>query len=209
MRYSDPRNSWKENIVGRDNLVAPLTMTNMARTLKTARLILRPFQSDDLELFLSFFANEGFIRFSTGNFSRERVSEFVTKVIGWDRDGLPSQFVVHVRDTSAPIGYCGFFHQEVDDTPEIEIGYRLHPDYWNQGFATEAACAVRDHGFGALNLRRLISLIHPDNTASRRVAEKNGMQLEKATTFKGFAIQVFAISREQWLQLPGASKIRG
>ena len=171
----------------------------MASILQTDRLLLRPFREDDLDLFVNFFSNEGFIRFSSGNFTRERVTEFITKIIGWDRDGLPSQFVVTVRASGTPIGYCGFFHQIVDDLPEIEIGYRLLPDYWNQGFATEAAQAVRDCGFSGWKLDRLISLIHRDNAASRRVAEKNGMILELATTFKGFPTQVFAISRQQWL----------
>ncbi|MFL6515324.1 MAG: GNAT family N-acetyltransferase; N-acetyltransferase, partial [Chthoniobacterales bacterium] len=67
--------------------------------------------------------------------------------------------------------------------------------------ATESARAVRDHGFGNLKLERLISLIHPDNSVSRRVAEKNGMMFERATTFKNFPAQVFAISRNHWLTL--------
>src|SRR4051794_25501775 len=54
----------------------------MQATLQTARLILRSFCEDDLDLFVRFFANEGFIRFSAGNFSRERVAEFVDRVIG-------------------------------------------------------------------------------------------------------------------------------
>ena len=135
---------------------------------------------------------------STGPFAW-RVAEFIDKVIGWDRDGLPSQFVVTVRESAVPIGYCGFFHQVVDAAPEIEIGYRLHPDFWNKGFATEAARAVRDCGFSEWKLDRVISLIHPENTASRRVAEKNGMILEKETVFKGFPAQVFAMNRQQWL----------
>jgi RimJ/RimL family protein N-acetyltransferase len=166
-------------------------------------LVLRPFQCEDLDLFADLFVNEGFIRFSSGPFSRERVAEFVNKVIGWDRDGLPSQFVVTVRGSRTPIGYCGFFHQQVDDIAEIEIGYRLHPDSWNNGFATEAARAVRDTGFSKWKLDRLISLIHPENAASQRVAKKNGMILEKETTFKGFPAQVFAIGRPQWLALRG------
>ena len=170
--------------------------------------MLRPFEPNDLELFLEFFSNPGFIRFSTGDFTRERVADFVNKCIGWDRDGLPSQFVVNVRATGAPIGYCGFFLHEVDNQPEIEIGYRLHPDHWNKGYATEAARAVRDRGFAEWKLNRVISLIHPENTPSRRVAEKNGMTLEKETIFRGFAAQVFAITREQWLRR-GASGIPG
>ncbi|MFL6514444.1 MAG: GNAT family N-acetyltransferase, partial [Chthoniobacterales bacterium] len=103
--------------------------------LVTARLILRPFHKDDLDLFAELFQNEGFLRFSSGPFSRERVAEFVEKVMAWDRDGLPSQYVITLRDIGTRIGYCGFFHQMVDDQPEVEVGYRLHPDFWGHGFA--------------------------------------------------------------------------
>ena len=173
----------------------------MTDSVSTERLILRPFEIEDLDLFCDFFQNEGFLRFSSGPFSRARVKEFVEKVIGWDREGLPSQYMIELRENGTAIGYCGFFHQTVDEKPEIEIGYRLHPDFWGRGFATEVATSVRDHGFGALKLKRVISLSHPDNAASRRVAQKNGMTLERATTFKGFPTQVFAISRNQWLAL--------
>ncbi len=47
---------------------------------------------------------------------------------------------------------------------------------WGQGYATEAATAIRDHAFGALGLPRLTALIVPTNAASIRVAEKIGMQ---------------------------------
>ena len=97
------------------------------------------------------------------------------------------------------VGYCGFLHQDVDGEKEIEIGYRLHPDYWNRGIATEAARKVRDHAFSDLELPRVISLIHCDNTPSRRVAEKIGMTFEKEILFRGFPTQVFAVIREQWL----------
>ena len=97
------------------------------------------------------------------------------------------------------IGYCGFLHWHLDGADEVEIGYRLHPDYWNRGLASEAAQAVRDHAFRDLNLRRVISLIHPDNVPSRRVAEKNGMKIERETVFRGFPTHVFAITREAWL----------
>ena len=96
------------------------------------------------------------------------------------------------------IGYCGFFRQTVDDLEEIEIGYRLDPLYWGRGIATEAARAVRDYGFEDLGLERAISLIHPDNFPSRRVAEKNGMTMEKETIFRGFPTIVFAITRAKY-----------
>jgi ribosomal-protein-alanine N-acetyltransferase len=162
--------------------------------LETQRLILRPFCEDDLDRLAELMANRDFMRFSLGVFSREKTEAFLEKILSWDRNDQPSQFAVIDPATGNLIGYCGFFHQQVDGADEIEIGYRLHPDYWNQGLATEAAQAVRDHGFRDLRLARLISLIHPENTPSLRVAEKVGMKLEKQTVFRGFPTNVFALT---------------
>jgi len=63
---------------------------------------------------------------------------------------------------------------------------------------------VRDHAFRNLKLTRVISLIHPDNLPSRRVAEKNGMKIEKKTVFRGFPTLVFVITREEWSAAHGA-----
>ena len=168
--------------------------------LETPCLILRPFREEDLDLLAPLMANPDFMRFSLGVYSREQTAAFLDKVINWQRRGLPSQFaVIHGADNRL-IGYCGFLHQQVDATDEIEIAYRLDPDYWSRGLATEAATAVRDHAFRNLKLTRVISLIHPDNLPSRRVAEKNGMTVDKKTVFRGFPTLVYAINRERWLK---------
>src|SRR5262249_21299143 len=102
------------------------------------------------------------------------------------------------------IGYCGFFHHPEHGIEHIEIGYRLDPACWNRGLATEAARAVRDHGFRDLKLSRVISLLHPENIPSRRVAAKNGMTQEKEIIFQGFPTNVFALTRERWEKIRGA-----
>ena len=135
------------------------------------------------------------MRFSSGVFSREQTAAFLERIFAGYRDGAPSQFAVIVRAENKLIGYCGFFRQTVDDAEEIEIGYRLDSKYWGQGLATEAARVVRDHAFNDLKLDHVISLIRPDNVASRRVAEKNGMIPEKETVFRGFPTIVFGIRR--------------
>jgi ribosomal-protein-alanine N-acetyltransferase len=167
--------------------------------VETKRLILRSFREEDVDAMGQLFANPDFMRFSLGAFTeRKKTVDFIEKVMGWDLAGLPSQFAVVLRGDAAVIGYCGFHHHP--EVPgEIEIGYRLHPDYWNRGLITEAARAVRDHAFADLKLSRVISLIHPENIPSRRVAEKNGMKIEKEITFRGFPTLVYAITREQWL----------
>ena len=143
-------------------------------TLETQRLTLRSFRGEDVDAMARLFANPDFMRFSLGVFTkRKQTVAFIEKVMGWDRTGILSQFVVVGRGEDTLIGYCGFFYHPEHGIEDIEIGYRLHPDYLNRGLITEAARAVRDHGFRDRNLSRVISLIHPENIPSRRVAEKN------------------------------------
>jgi RimJ/RimL family protein N-acetyltransferase len=173
--------------------------------LETERLILRSFRKEDVDPMAQLFANPDFMRFSLGVFTeRKQTVAFIDKVIGWNRGGIPSQFAVVPRGDEAIIGYCGFFYHPEHGIEDIEIGYRLDPRYWNCGLITEAARAVRDHGFRDRKLSRVISLIHPENIPSRRVAEKNGMKVEKKITFRGFPTLVYAITREEWMTEHGA-----
>lgn len=168
----------------------------MDAIIETPRLLLRHFVEADLDEMVALMANPDFMRFSTGVFTREKTTDFLfDRVIAPARAGQPSLFALILREEHRLIGYCGFYRQIVDEMEEIEIGYRLHPDYWNRGLATEAARAVHDYAFSVLKLERVISLIHPDNRPSRRVAEKNGMTLEKETIFRGFPTLVFASQR--------------
>ena len=171
--------------------------------LETERLILRSFGEDDVDAMARLFANPDFMRFSSGVFTEcDQTVRFIEKVMSWDRAAMPSLFAVVPRDEEAVIGYCGF-HHHIEVPGEIEIGYRLHPSYWNRGLITEAAYAVRNHAFVNLKLPRVISLVHPDNIPSRRVAEKIGMTLEKQIKFRGFPTNVFSLSRHRWLALHG------
>jgi RimJ/RimL family protein N-acetyltransferase len=172
-------------------------------TLETERLILRPFCEEDLDRLADLMANRDFMRFSLGACTRQQTQAVLEKFLRWNNAGLPSPFAVVLRENNDTLGYCGFLHHP--EVPgEVEIGYRLDPAYWNLGLITEAARAVRDHAFTDLKLARVISLIHPDNVPSRRVAEKNGMKVEKEITFRGFPTLVYALTREEWVAQSGA-----
>jgi [ribosomal protein S5]-alanine N-acetyltransferase len=100
-----------------------------------------------------------------------------------------------LKSTCELIGDCGLVRQSVDGIDEIELGYHVRRDLWGQGYASEAARACRDYGFENLKVDRLISLIRPENLASRRVAEKNGMTIWKEVTSADLLHYVYAIKR--------------
>ena len=103
-------------------------------------------------------------------------------------------FSVILKSENLLIGDCGLEHMDVEGEQKTELGYDFRSDYWNQGYATEAASAVRDFAFYSLKLPGLISLIRKGNQSSRRVAEKVGMDLEKEITRYAIDYWIFSIA---------------
>ena len=93
------------------------------------------------------------------------------------------------------VGRCGLLAWDLEGRNEVEVGYMIAKSHWGQGFATEAARAIRDYGFERLGFERLISLIQPRNVASQRVAIKNGMRHERDLKVGRISAMVFAIER--------------
>lgn len=73
------------------------------------------------------------------------------------------------------VGDCGLTWQDANGTKKLEVGYHVAPRWQGRGMASEAAAACRDFARDHAGVRELIALIHPDNRASQRVAEKIGM----------------------------------
>lgn len=82
------------------------------------------------------------------------------------------------------VGDCGLTWQPVSGSPALEVGYHVRAEFQGRGYATEAASACRDAA-RSLGVTHLVAIIHPDNRASQRVAEKIGMTLEVTETVKG------------------------
>jgi len=99
------------------------------------------------------------------------------------------------------VGHAGLLVQDVDGQRELEIAYSLLPEYWNRGFASEAAAKCRDFAFDNRLAESLISIISVTNMPSALVAGRNGMRLEKTTIYKINRVNIFRITRAEWIQL--------
>jgi len=166
--------------------------------IHTERTILRKFSGGDLDDLFQVLGHRDVMKYSlTGPYSRDKTSQFIEKCQSdYENRGF-GLFAVEYRENRKVIGYCGFYYQHIEDQDEVEIGYRLHPDYWSRGLATETAYAVQDAGFNQYGFNRMISVIEPENTASIRVAEKNGMEYEKDVVFKGeVSVRIYMVERD-------------
>ena len=91
------------------------------------------------------------------------------------------------------LGICGLLSQIIDGQEEVEVGYRISNEFWGHGYGTEAAKGCIEYGRKILKLSSIISLIRPANFPSRRVAEKNGLRMERETIFQNSRHLVYRI----------------
>ena len=164
--------------------------------LETSRLILREFSAQDVDALSLVLSDPEAMRFYPAPFDRAGVEDWIARNRRRYSEVGHGLWAMVLKSNGEMIGDCGLTVQDVEGANEIEIGYHVRRDFWGQGLATEAARACRDYGFVRLPAKRLVSLIRPENTPSRRVAEKNGMTVWKQIVWRGLPHLVYAIRRE-------------
>lgn len=148
-------------------------------TLETERLVLRPFQDNDLADYFAML-NSPEVRSSLRISDREGPAEALNKMAAWlgqwELRGT-GHWALGEKATGKFVGSVGLNRPERDDWPGVEVGWTLHPDQWGRGYATEAGAAAVRYGFEHLGERRLFSCILVDNNRSQAVARRLGFQL--------------------------------
>lgn len=151
-------------------------------TLRTERLHLRPWEpARDAAAFAQLNADRAVMRFIPPfrPLTRAESDDLLARLVDhWRRHGY-GLWAVDV--TAAGGAFAGFAGLAVPSflpavLPAVEVGWRLAPEWWGRGLATEAARASVDHASAALGLASVVSIIDQANTASLRVAERLGMR---------------------------------
>jgi RimJ/RimL family protein N-acetyltransferase len=151
--------------------------------LQTARLRLRRWRPSDDDAMQAINRDPDVARYLNRPTTGPAIRDFFELVADhWRVHGF-GLYAVETRIPGEPETFIGFvgiayptFLPSLAHRPEL--GWRLARWAWGQGLATEAAIAARDHGFGQLGLHELISIIHPQNERSQRVAIKVGMTIQ-------------------------------
>jgi len=177
-------------------------------SIETDRLILRPFELDDLDDLAAILADPDVTRYLPGGRprTREQTEATLRFIIGhWEQRGF-GWWAVNQKTGRELIGWCGL--KLLDSTGEVEVLYLFARRHWGQGYATEAGTASLRYGFEELKLDRIIALAVPENAASRRVMEKIGMQYEKTAVHYNLDLACYSITRQAFQPGAGVYRIR-
>jgi len=163
--------------------------------IETPRLALREMTPDDLSFIAEMLIDSETTQHYAQNYTSADVKNWLQRISErYERDGH-AFWLAESKDTRQPIGQVGLLNQQVDDETLPEIGYMIHRSHWQQGYAHEATCAVRDYAFNTLGKQRVVSLIAPVNVPSQRVALAYGAKPEKLVLWKGREHLVFSLRR--------------
>jgi RimJ/RimL family protein N-acetyltransferase len=173
--------------------------------LQTPRLILRELTPQDADALALVLSDAETMRYYPVPFDRAGVERWIERNRERYRDDGVALWAMEMKhppalhlpasDLPNMIGDCGIVVQNVGGERLYEIGYHVRRDLWGRGLATEAAIACRDWAFSHLQVERLISLIRPENLASRKVAERNGMTVWKELHWGGSLHYVYSVER--------------
>lgn len=162
--------------------------------LQTKRLRFRNYTNADFYFLKGLLQSKDMMRYIGDGQTRNdaEVEQFLSWIYTHYREDEHTGLkIIENRKTGEPMGHAGIVPQVMNGQKQFEIGYWVAKAYWGQGFATEAAEAMKDYAEQEMHLTNLIALIQPGNKASMRIAETIGMHLNKTEMLNGQEVHVF------------------
>ncbi len=156
----------------------------MGNIIETERCLLREIHPDDAPAIYKLNLHPDVFKFTTDPpfDSIQEAEDFIRKYQAYYKTGM-GRWAIQLKEGNNFVGWCGlkYIHEE----NEVDIGYRLLPEYWGYGYAVETAVASCSYGLNQLGLKRIVARIHKQNFRSIRVAEKMKMTYEKDLDYDG------------------------
>ena len=158
----------------------------MVMPVVTERLILRPFDSDDLDAVHAYVSDPEVMTYMGGTQTREWVRGFLKWHDNYRAEHGYGLWAMVERASGDVVGDAGVM--ALGGSSSIaghRLRYMVNRAYWGRGYATEAAHASLDFAFRELGVEEVKAITHPDHQASQHVLEKIGMTYEGLVTYDG------------------------
>ncbi|MFT5858189.1 MAG: ribosomal-protein-alanine N-acetyltransferase [Flavobacteriaceae bacterium] len=159
------------------------------------RLLFRKMTLEDHSAWLEFFAEEDdYHRFLGQDLTiakKTRAKIWIERQIQRMDEKHYGQLAILEQSSGNLIGLGGIIMREMNGTIEYEVTYSLIPRYWGKGYATELAQHFSGYAREHLEIDSVISMIHPENIASIKVAQRNNMTLDGEFFIFGMNLAVY------------------
>ena len=170
--------------------------------LTTARLRLRPQAADDLPFITRLYTDPQVMRYIGDGKARDAATvEERFRANLRDRENNLARapwddfMLVERKADAQPLGMAGILRCEIDHEPDVEIGWWLTPSAWGNGYATEAALALRDYAFDVVGLSSLSVVLQPENVKSVAVAQRIGADYAGSAEYRGRRVSRYIVRR--------------
>ncbi|HAT8179845.1 TPA: GNAT family N-acetyltransferase [Legionella pneumophila] len=156
----------------------------MTTLLETLRLVIKAPTLNDISHWYLLHSDPDVMQYMGGTRDKYVIQEWLDyDILHYKKHGF-AMGSVYEKNNNKFIGVAGLVYLDHDDTqPDVEIGYVLHKKYWRQGYGTEIVDALINWGFTHLKVNKLVAVTRSENTRSRCLLERCGMQYTKITTF--------------------------
>lgn len=151
----------------------------MKKILETERLFLRELTLEDKIELSKILSDKESMKYYDHPYSEKEVENWINWNIKNYKQYEHGLWAVILKENNLFLGDCGITIQEIENEKLPELGYHIKKEYWNKGFATEAAIACKKYAFNVLNMNKLYTYTTTNNLPSKKVAEKNGMNFVK------------------------------
>ena len=170
-------------------------MKYLLENQQSERLLFRSIQSSDAEQWMEFFKDsKAFLYWPEERGTPEQeCKKWYEKQAHRYANELGGMNALIEKSSGLLIGHAGLLVQEVEGKEELEIAYSLLPQFWNRGYAIEAAQKCKTFAFENSFSESLISIISLPNLPSQKVAIRNGMTIERETTYRNIPVYIFRI----------------
>ncbi len=145
--------------------------------IETKRLILREMTENDLPALRKILQDEEVMYAYEHAFSEEEVIKWFENQQRRYRENGFGLWAAVLKDGGEMIGQCGITYQDLGNECVPETGYLFQKKFWHSGYAAEAAQACNRYAFDVLGMAEIYSIIRDNNLPSRKVAERNGMEI--------------------------------